>query len=147
MSKCQICEKHKMDVNPIFEDEDWMITHGPISSQILGYLYIEPKRHVENWTDFTDNELSKVGPLIKGLEKAMKQILDIDRVYVVTISEAVRHLHFHIIPRAAEGVVKGLDLIEQATQQKVKGQTNLTEEQYVHFQENLRNLFHEIHKH
>jgi diadenosine tetraphosphate (Ap4A) HIT family hydrolase len=141
MSTCQICEKHKMDLSPIFEDEDWMVTHGPFSSQILGYLYIEPKRHVENWTDFTDNELSKVGPLIKGLEKAIKQVLNIDRVYVVTISEAVRHLHFHIIPRSAESVVKGLDLIEQATQQKVKGQTNLTVEQYNQFQDNLKRFF------
>jgi diadenosine tetraphosphate (Ap4A) HIT family hydrolase len=141
MSICQICDKHKTGVNPIFQDEDWMVTHGPLSSQILGYLYIEPKRHVENWTDFTDNELSKVGPLVKRLEKVMKEILDIDRVYVVTISEAVRHLHFHIIPRVDEGTVKGLDLIEQATQQKVKGQTNITQKQYDQFKENLKTFF------
>jgi diadenosine tetraphosphate (Ap4A) HIT family hydrolase len=141
MSECLICEKHEQVVQPIYEDQEWMVTHGPLGSQILGYLYIEPKRHVENWSDFTEAELQKVGPLIKQLEQALKKVLNIDRVYVVTISEAVRHLHFHIIPRTEEGAVKGLDLIEQATQQKVKGQTNITEEQYNKFQENLKRFF------
>jgi diadenosine tetraphosphate (Ap4A) HIT family hydrolase len=141
MSECKICEKHKQVVDSIFEDQDWMVTHGPLGSQILGYLYIEPKRHVENWSDFNDEELAKVGPLIKRLEQAVKKELNIERVYVVTISEAVRHLHFHIIPRAEEGAVKGLDLIEQATQQKVKVHTNITEEQYDQFQENLKRSF------
>jgi len=118
MSECPICEKHKRQVSPIYEDKNWVVTHGPLVSQILGYMYIEPKRHVENWSDFTDEELSKVGPLIKRLELALKNELDIDRVYVVTISEAVRHIHFHIIPRIEGNHVKGLDLIAQATQQR-----------------------------
>ena len=138
MSKCPICEKHKQLLSTIYEDEDWIVTPGPLSSQILGYMYLEPKRHVENWSEFTSEELAKVGPLIKRLEQALKMELNINRVYVVTISEAVRHLHFHIIPREDSSEVKGLDLIEQATQQKVKTPTNITEEQYYQFQMNLK---------
>ncbi|MCM3652960.1 HIT family protein [Metabacillus litoralis] len=118
MNSCPICEKHRQLKESIYEDHNWIVTHGPIESQVLGYLYIEPKRHVENWGEFTDEELSTVGPLIKNLESALKKELSIDRVYVVTISEAVRHLHFHIIPRQHGQEVKGLPLIEQATQQK-----------------------------
>lgn len=118
MNSCPICEKHLDLHDPIYEDQNWVVTHGPIESQILGYLYIEPKRHVENWGELTDEELSTVGPLVKKLEAALKQELLIDRVYVVTISEAVRHLHFHIIPREYNNDIKGLPLILQATQQK-----------------------------
>jgi diadenosine tetraphosphate (Ap4A) HIT family hydrolase len=138
MSKCPICEKHKQLLSTIYEDEDWIVTPGPLSSQILGYMYLEPKRHVENWSEFTSEELAKVGPLIKRIEQALKMELNINRVYVVTISEAVRHLHFHVIPREENSNVKGLDLIEQATQQKVKTPTNITEEQYYQFQMNLK---------
>lgn len=119
MSECPICEKHRNLETAIFEDEHWIVTHGPLDSQILGYLYLEPKRHVENWSNLSHKELLKVGPLFKRLEEALKKELDIDRVYTVTISEAVRHLHFHIIPREKGNEVKGLPLIEQATQQKV----------------------------
>lgn len=138
MSKCPICEKHKQLLSPIYEDEDWMVTPGPLSSQILGYMYLEPKRHVEDWSEFTSEELAQVGPLIKRIEQALKMELNINRVYVVTISEAVRHLHFHIIPREENSDVKGLDLIEQATQQKVKTPTNITEEKYHQFLMNVK---------
>lgn len=120
MSNCPICEKHKKVQDVLFENENWMITHGPLASQLLGYVYLEPKRHVENWTEFTDEELSEVGPLIKKVEAALKGLLPIDRLYSVTISEAVRHIHFHLIPRENENEVKGLPLIEQATQQKAQ---------------------------
>jgi diadenosine tetraphosphate (Ap4A) HIT family hydrolase len=140
MSECLICEKHKQVVQPIYEDQDWMVTHGPLESQILGYLYIEPKRHVEDWSDFNDEELAKVGPLIKMLEQAVKKELNIDRVYVVTISEAVRHLHFHIIPRLEGSDVKGLALIEQATQQKVEN-LDISTREYQAFIDKLRTSF------
>ncbi|MBM7652574.1 HIT family protein [Neobacillus cucumis] len=141
MIECPICEKHKQLVNPIFEDEDWIVNPGPLSSQVLGYMYIEPKRHVENWSELTDEELVKVGPLIKRLEEALKRELSVDRVYVVTISEAVRHLHFHIIPRDEEDTTKGLGLIEQATQQKVNRQPTVSEERYLAFLEALKKQF------
>jgi diadenosine tetraphosphate (Ap4A) HIT family hydrolase len=141
MRTCPICEKHKHLENRIYEDEDWVVTHGPLASQILGYMYIEPKRHVENWSDFTDQELLKVGPLIKRLESALKKELNIERVYVVTISEAVRHLHFHIIPREKENAIKGIHLIEQATQQKVKTQTIINEESYHSFIKSFKKYF------
>jgi diadenosine tetraphosphate (Ap4A) HIT family hydrolase len=140
MSECQICEKHKQGVQPIYEDQDWMVTLGPLGSQILGYLYIEPKKHIENWSDFSDDELAKVGPLIKRLEQAVKNELNIDRVYVVTISEAVRHLHFHIIPRLEGSDVKGLALIEQATQQKGKN-LDISAQDYQAFIDKLRTSF------
>lgn len=115
MKDCSICVKHsnrKMRI--IFENENWILSYGPINSQIAGYLYLEPKRHVEYWTELNDVELTAMGPIIKQVEAMLKDRLNIDRLYVVTISEAVRHLHLHIIPREEGGNVKGLPLIERA---------------------------------
>ncbi|MDQ0857201.1 HIT family protein [Bacillus sp. V2I10] len=138
MTSCPICQKHQDLNEAIYEDQDWIVTHGPVASQVLGYLYIEPKRHVENWSEFTDQELSAVGPLIKKLEAAVKKELSVDRMYVVTISEAVRHLHFHLIPRLHDQEIKGLPLIEQATQQKTKESHKMTEQNLNLFIKNVR---------
>ncbi|MGG4167070.1 HIT family protein [Rossellomorea vietnamensis] len=117
MENCPICEKHKEKVALFYEDEHWIVRPGPFNSHLLGYVYIEPKRHVENWSDFTEIELKKIGWLIKKCETALRQLLNVERVYTVTISEAVRHIHFHVIPRELENDIKGLQLIKQVTQQ------------------------------
>lgn len=138
MTSCPICQKHQDIKETIYEDQDWIVSHGPLASQVLGYLYIEPKRHVENWSDFTDQELTAVGPLIKKLEAAVKMELPVDRMYVVTISEAVRHIHFHLIPRLHDQEIKGLPLIEQATQQKTKESHKMNEQSLNLFIKNIR---------
>ncbi|WP_249870462.1 HIT family protein [Oceanobacillus saliphilus] len=135
---CPICEKHTNTTDAIYENGNWVISHGPLASQILGYVYIEPKRHVEDWAQFTDEELSELAPLIKRAEEAIKKELPINRLYTVTISEAVRHLHVHLIPRDEGTIVKGVPLIEQATQQKVKTAAKITEEQLEGFCNKLR---------
>ncbi|RBW68903.1 HIT family protein [Bacillus taeanensis] len=130
MSNCPICTKHSNLQDALHETDHWVITHGPLDSQLLGYLYIEPKRHVENWAELTADELSEIGMLIQKAEAAVKKETNIDRLYVVTISEAVRHLHFHLIPREEGSDVKGLPLIEQATQQKVKNNEHIMSEEF-----------------
>ncbi|MED1604889.1 HIT family protein [Cytobacillus kochii] len=113
---CNICEKHRNNEHILYEDNHWIVSMGPYESQVQGYIYLEPKRHIENWTEFNEDELLEMGKLIKKVESTIKRILDIDRLYVVTISEAVRHIHLHLIPREVGGEVRGLDLIKQATQ-------------------------------
>ncbi|ASV68228.1 diadenosine tetraphosphate hydrolase [Cytobacillus kochii] len=115
---CNICEKHRNNEHILYEDNHWIVSMGPYESQVQGYIYLEPKRHIENWTEFNEDELLEMGKLIKKVESTIKRILDIDRLYVVTISEAVRHIHLHLIPREVGGEVRGLSLIEKATQQK-----------------------------
>lgn len=141
MESCIICAKHKQMDHVIYEDNDWIVSHGPIESQILGYLYLEPKRHVEHWGDFREEELSNIGLLIKRAEMALKQELMVDRVYTVTISEAVRHIHFHLIPRVDGEETKGLPLIEQATQKKIYTPNIITENVLSNFVANLKNNF------
>ncbi|MFC5775838.1 HIT family protein [Ectobacillus antri] len=140
MVTCPICEKHSRPNEVIYENENWLVTHGPLSSQILGYMYIEPKRHVEHWSDFIDEELAQLGPLVKRLEGALKQVLPVERVYTVTISEAVRHLHVHIIPRQEGQDMKGLPLIEQATQQTTNKTLFISKDQYKIFIKQLQTM-------
>lgn len=115
MESCEICRTHQEEDIPflLYADEDWLLRHG--NAGIKGYFYLEPRRHVENWSEFSSRELQKIGSLIQKLEAVLKKELPLERLYVVTISEAVRHLHLHLIPRLKHDEIKGLPLIEKAT--------------------------------
>lgn len=117
ISSCLMCDKHKLENIPnlIYENEFLVVSHGPLESQILGYLYIELKRHVENWYELLDEEMRAISNILRLISKILKKELNADRVYTVTISEEVKHLHIHVIPRINGKEVKGLTLIEQAT--------------------------------
>lgn len=143
MHSCPICEKHRKHTKDdyiLYEDENWVISHGPIESQILGYIYLEPKNHYENWSEFTDSELSEIGKIIKKVEEALRAVLPLERLYSVTISEAVRHIHFHLIPRLKENDVKGLPLIEQATQGAKEHHENISTDSLGGFLIKLSNI-------
>lgn len=118
MKECSICEKFKnIEGYRGIETQNYLITHGPIEAGILGYLYVEPLRHVEHWYDLSSGELNELTNIITILEQFLTEYIDAERVYVITISEVVRHLHVHIIPRPINQDVKGIPLIVQATQQ------------------------------
>lgn len=134
MYDCSICLKHKqLDKGYVlYDDEDWLITHAHNGSGLLGYCYLEPKKHYENWSDFEIEQLAKIGVLIKRVEQALRKEISIERLYVVTISEAVRHLHFHLIPREKDASLKGVTLISAATSPSHDGR-NLSKEVILEF--------------
>jgi diadenosine tetraphosphate (Ap4A) HIT family hydrolase len=133
MKACVICEKHRNISEKVYENDIIIVSHGPIESQLIGYFYIEPKRHVEDWDHFNDKELIEIGRMQQKVTKLLKQELKADRVYSVTISEAVRHLHFHLIPRGADSDIAGLPLIEQATTKKVNSKNRISNQDFENF--------------
>ncbi|WP_172860111.1 HIT family protein [Niallia circulans] len=140
MGICPMCKKHKIkgDPNLIYENESLVVSHGPLESQILGYIYIEPKRHVENWYELSDLEMNEMGKILRIISRVLKEELNADRVYTVTISEVIRHLHIHIIPRISGKELKGVSLIEKATK-SMKSEKNITSQEINEFIEILKN--------
>jgi diadenosine tetraphosphate (Ap4A) HIT family hydrolase len=55
----------------IYEDELLYAGHG--GPGYLGYLFVEPKRHVPGWADLTDKEAQALGLLVARLSRALKQ--------------------------------------------------------------------------
>ncbi|WP_052191880.1 HIT family protein [Priestia aryabhattai] len=119
MNDCTLCS-FDYETKPFYETKNFYIKHGPLNSQILGYLHLIPKRHIESLSEMNENELNEFPYIIKKLEELLVKHVAAERVYIVTISESVRHLHFHLIPRSSNNQTRGLNLIEQATLQKVK---------------------------
>ena len=111
---CEICQKNKIIENIIHESKHWILTLGPSRVNIKGYFYLAPKRHVENWQEFNEEEMREMGFLIQKAEFILNETIKIERLYSVTISEELRHIHIHLIPREETGDLKGLKLIEKA---------------------------------
>ncbi|XEC95264.1 HIT family protein [Paenibacillus tarimensis] len=141
MDNCIICQKHRNESKDLlFQGEHWKIYYGPYESQVAGYMYLEPDRHIENWSEFSTIELNEMTLLIQRSENILLELLKVERLYVVTISEAVRHLHLHLIPRLAEAELRGLPLIQSATQQNSED-TVVQQVDYVTLREELQKSF------
>ncbi|MEH7461446.1 HIT domain-containing protein [Bacillus thuringiensis] len=140
MDNCIICSKHHMKKNIVFEAKHTIVSLGALESQILGYLYLEPKRHIEFWDELTEEEFLELGVILRKISLFLKRELKTERVYTVTISEAVRHLHIHVIPRECDSDVRGIPLIEQATQQKVIQDRHISEKEIEVFIKNIHSF-------
>lgn len=57
MSNCKICLKEQSsDPYFVMEIGHYVIYHAPVEKQLVGYLYVEPKRHVESWHELSSDE-------------------------------------------------------------------------------------------
>jgi histidine triad (HIT) family protein len=104
---CFVCQKHRglkaVPGGSIYEDALVYAGHAqiPIGEETvyLGYLMIEPKRHVPGLTDLTDQEAAALGVLIARLSRALRESEGAEHVYAFVLGDRVSHLHVHLVPR------------------------------------------------
>jgi histidine triad (HIT) family protein len=108
-SDCFICSKHRGDIlvpgGVIFEDKLVYCSHSLIpqgqTQAYLGYLIIEPKRHIEGLQNLSKQESESSGALITRLSKALTTVEKAEHIYLFVLGHNTPHLHFHLIPRYA----------------------------------------------
>ncbi len=106
---CFICRKHLGEIEvpggPIYEDDLLYAAHiGYPQSQeeqaiYLGYLMVEPKRHIPGLADLTDVEAQAIGLLVTRLSRALKASVEAEHIYEFVLGHHVPHLHIHVVPR------------------------------------------------
>jgi diadenosine tetraphosphate (Ap4A) HIT family hydrolase len=112
MGQCFVCEKHRdMSAVPggeVIADDLAVVSHLPLttpsgiaSSVYLGYLFVEPRRHVAELGDLTAEEASAIGRLASRASAALQQSEGAEHVYAAVIGHGIEHLHVHLIPRYA----------------------------------------------
>lgn len=65
----------------------------------LGWLLIEPRRHVAGLADLTTDEAERLGRLEAVVARALMDRRDVDHVYSFVLGHQVPHLHVHLLPR------------------------------------------------
>ncbi|HEY9775426.1 MAG TPA: HIT domain-containing protein [Planktothrix sp.] len=98
-NNCVICRPlGDEDKFVVFQNEEWTVRHSR-ETNILGYLLIESRRHILDLSEANDAECASYGPLLRSAVTAIKSTIDPERVYTITLAEAVPHFHVHLIPR------------------------------------------------
>lgn len=60
-----------------------------------------PRRHIERLDELTPEEAQRLGPLLAGLTRALRNVTGCVKTYVALYAEAegFAHVHFHVVPR------------------------------------------------
>ena len=104
---CFVCQKHRGEIllpgGAIYEDDLVYAGHAQIpegqATAYLGYLMVEPKRHVAGLADLTDAEAQAIGLMVTRLSRALKACTAAEHIYLFVLGHHVAHLHIHVVPR------------------------------------------------
>ena len=107
ISDCFICRKHRGEIGvpggAVYKDDLVYTGHSYMPSDpqdaYLGYLIVEPKRHVPGLADLTDEEALRIGLLLTQLGRTLKTAVAPDHIYLFVMGHHVDHLHYHLVPR------------------------------------------------
>ncbi|MDQ3646009.1 MAG: HIT family protein [Actinomycetota bacterium] len=81
----------------VWEDELWRLSTS-IASEVAGFSYLEPKRHISHITDLDGDEAATFGSVVAMTTRALKDATGAEVVYVYVFGEGVPHLHLHLAP-------------------------------------------------
>ncbi len=106
-NECLICAKHQGQMTvaggSIYEDTLIYISHAQLwgnkADHYLGHLVIEPKRHVAELANLTDQEARSIGLFTKRAAQALMATEKIEHVYSFVFGDGVPHVHIHVIGR------------------------------------------------
>ena len=104
---CFICRKHRGEIalpgGAIFHDDQVYIGHAQLrpdeATAYLGYLMVEPKRHVPGLEGLRDDEAQLLGLWVARMSRALVAVVGADHVYAFVIGDRVPHVHIHVVAR------------------------------------------------
>ncbi|MHC4075797.1 MAG: HIT family protein [Planctomycetota bacterium] len=109
---CEACKisQRKENRDVIKLDGNWTLNHYSGPEGYLGWLILQPYRHVAHFQELNDNESSTLGHNLKLIDTVLRAYWTehfpedpIERLYLVCFSESLpKHFHFHLIPRTRQ---------------------------------------------
>jgi len=106
VEECFVCEKHArgpaVPGGVVYNDGLIYVGHTlPMEAPDapLGYLMVEPRRHVQCLGDLTDQEASALGVAVNQASRALREVEGAAHVYAFVFGDSVPHLHVHLAPR------------------------------------------------
>jgi len=94
---CQIVKGEKK-VHIIYEDKGVLVflDEFPIAK---GHTLVVFKRHCRDIMETAPEEAAKLGKIVAWIAHGIKLALGAEFIYIASLCEDVRHVHFHLIPR------------------------------------------------
>lgn len=98
---CILCQRRAGDEQlarvEVWEDDLWRLTMA-VSSETPGFSYFEPKRHITDITRLDGPEATSFGPTLARITAALRDVTQVERVYIYVFGDGVAHLHLHLAP-------------------------------------------------
>ena len=81
----------------VWQDAHWRLTVS-LSSEVAGFAYLEPKRHIHHITELDGTEAATFGPAMARSTRVLKDATGAEVVYIYIFGDGVPHLHVHLAP-------------------------------------------------
>ena len=98
---CPMCRGVAADAEleriQVWQDAHWRLTVS-LASEVLGFAYLEPKRHIAFVTDLDGPEAETFGQALAASTHALKEATGADLVYVYIFGDSVPHFHVQLAP-------------------------------------------------
>jgi diadenosine tetraphosphate (Ap4A) HIT family hydrolase len=94
-----------------WEDDLWRVTIS-LTAPVVGFAYLEPKRHIPHITDLDGVEATTLGPILARITRILEEETGAELIYVNVFGERVPHLHFNLAPhRTGDPLAGGAGMI------------------------------------
>ena len=98
---------------------------------MLGFAYLEPKRHISYITDLDGVEAGTFGSVLARCTHALKAAAGADVVYVYIFGDGVPHLHLHLAPHRAGDALNDQMVRGEIVEEKLpSGMTRFTSREF-----------------
>jgi len=87
-------ELHRTDV---WSDQRWRLTVS-LSSEVLGFSYLEPRRHITAITALDGEEAASLGDVLGRCSSALRDATGAEQIYVYVFGSGIPHLHLMLAP-------------------------------------------------
>jgi len=133
-SDCPMCRgvaaDQELERIEVWKDAHWRLTVS-LSSEVAGFAYLEPKRHIRYITELDGPEASTFGSAMARSTKALKEATAADVVYVYIFGDGVPHLHVHLAPHRTGDALNDQMIRGELVQEKLpNGMTLFTSKEF-----------------
>lgn len=136
MSKveCIFCRGAEADAElervEVWQDAHWRLTVS-LSSEVAGFAYLEPKRHISHIHELDGDEAETFGRALAKCTKALKEATDAEVVYIYVFGDGVPHLHLHLAPHRSGDALNDQMIRGEIVEEKLpNGMTRFYSEQF-----------------
>lgn len=119
---CVICRRAAGDVEferlQVWEDLYWRLTVS-LSSEVAGFAYLEPKRHIPHITDLDGPEARTFGEVLARTSRILREETGAEVVYVYVFGDGIPHLHGHLAPHRANDALSSQMIRGEVQEEKL----------------------------
>ena len=133
-ANCTICRGAEGDAEferfQVWEDRHWRLTVS-LASEVAGFAYLEPKRHIQHITDLDGAEAQTFGDVLARSTKVLREETGAEVVYVYIFGDGIPHLHVHLAPhRAGDALSSQMVRGELSEERLPSGVTRFTSKEF-----------------